>query len=181
MTRALAVAALLLLAACGSDESDKLPDDLASAEGVERPDTDVEPEAEQEAEPPPAPAAAPTNQAVVTDPLLPGTAEEPPPIPEEGGRPPASLPKPSFDCGGDLSRVETLICNDPQLAHLDRRLARDFDRALGEASPEQRQRLTNLGRRYLADRNRCPTRACVAQAYRWYQRDIATLMSWPGR
>lgn len=169
------IAAALLLASCGSDDSDKLPDDLTAAEGVNRPDDVFENQAEGEVETPPTdpnpaqPSRAETN-AVETE--------------EEDAAPPPSdvpQPTPSFDCDGALNRVEAMICGDPQLAQLDRRLARDYDRALGEASSAQRQRLTNLGRRYLADRNRCSTRDCVLQAYRWYLRDIETLMGGPTR
>lgn len=169
MRLAVTIAAAVLLAACGSDDSDKLPDNLTAAEGVERPDDLFENQAEGDAPPPPSdldanqPPRAGTN-AVETD------EEEAAPPPSE-----APQPTPSFDCDGALNRVEAMICGDPELARLDRRLARDYDRALGDASPAQRQRLTNLGRRYLADRNRCSTRDCVLQAYRWYLRDIETL------
>jgi uncharacterized protein YecT (DUF1311 family) len=169
------IAAALLLASCGSDDSDRLPDDLTAAEGVDRPDDLFENQAEGEAESPPpnadtiSPTPAEANSIATGD--------------EDAAPPPSDVaqPTPSFDCDGALNRVETMVCGDSELARLDRRLARDYDRALGEALPEQRQRLTNLGRRYLADRNRCSTRDCVVQAYRWYLRDIETLMSAPDR
>ena len=66
--RALPFAAALLLAACGSPDQDKLPDDLSQAEGVERPD----PVVENEPEPAPEPEAAPES--------------EPAPEPEPAGR-----------------------------------------------------------------------------------------------
>lgn len=174
----LAFAALLLLAACGSGDSDKLPDDLTSAEGVEQPDLAIENEPEPEPEPQPrtdepfadvAPATPAPELEAPADPLAPEPAPRP------------ALPRPSFDCDAALNRVEAMICGDPELARLDRRLARDHDRALGQASPGERQRLATLGRRYLADRNRCSTRDCVLQAYRWYLRDIDSVMGWQGQ
>ena len=164
MRLAVPLAAALLLAACGSPDQDKLPDDLSSAEGVERPD----PTSEPEPEPAPEPANdvadnLSANAVVVGDDLAPRPATA----------------NPSFDCNGALSRVEAQICRDPEVAALDRRLADDYARALDEASPDQRARLTNLGRQYLGDRDRCTSRPCVIQAYRWYRRDIATLMGWP--
>ena len=154
-----------LLAACGSADQDKLPDDLTTAEGT----ANAEPEVEVEPEPEPAP---PTNAiANMTEP-------EEDEIIEVEAPADVDMPKPSFSCEGRLNRVEALICTDPQLANLDRRLAREYSKALDEASPEQRERLTRLGRRYLADRNRCPTSDCVLQSYRWYLRDIELVMGW---
>lgn len=164
--------ACLLLAGCGSENRDKLPDDLTSAEGADQPtpvideeeSTDLAPEDNGAGAPePPAPASN-----IVEDPLAPL-----PPRPE--------LPRPSFDCEGPLNRVEAMVCGDPQLAILDQRLAREYSRALEDSSPEQRQRLTNLGRRYLGDRNRCATRDCILQSYRWYLRDIESVMDWQGQ
>jgi hypothetical protein len=154
----------LLLAACGNSDQDKLPDDLTSAEGTPT----QEPEIEVEPEPEPAP---PVNAVEVGQP-------EQNPGEQDVAPPPASMPRPSFDCSGSLNRVEALICSDPQLANLDRRLAREFDQAMDEGSPEQRDRLQRLGRRYLGDRNRCPTTDCVLQSYRWYLRDIELVMGW---
>ena len=166
MRRALPFAAALLLAACGSPDQDKLPDDLSQAEGVERPDPVVE------NEPEPAPAPEPDNATTNVSDNTVVVGDDLAPAPEVTARP-------SFDCTGPLSRVEAQICRDPEVAALDRRLAADYARALDEASADQRQRLTNLGRQYIADRDRCTSRPCVIQAYDWYRKDIATLMDWP--
>ena len=159
------VLAALLLAACGSQDQDKLPDDLTSAEGTPRAD----PAFEKEPEPEPAPANDSAsnfsgNAIIVGDDLAPKRE---------------ATANPSFDCSGTLSRIEAQICRDPEVAALDRKLAADYARAMEAASPEERERLTNLGRQYLGDRDRCTSRTCVIQAYRWYRKDIATLMNWP--
>ena len=167
MRHLLLAAALFALAACNSENSDKLPDDLTNSEGSAQPEVVINAEAEAEND-------NVANEAEPADPLAPVENEADQPVPP----PPVALPKPSFDCDGPVNRVESMVCGDPQLALLDRRLAREYGKALEESSPEQRQRLTNLGRRYLADRNRCGTRDCVLQSYRWYLRDIETLMGW---
>lgn len=164
------VPVFVLLAACGNPDQDKLPDDLSSAEGTER----AEPEFEVEPEPEP---PQPANVANVVVEREQPPQPEPEPEPEVVERaPPVALPTPSFDCSGSINRVERLICTDPQLANLDRRLAREYEQAMDEGSPEQRDRLQRLGRRYLSDRNRCPSTDCVLQSYRWYLRDIELVM-----
>ena len=42
----------------------------------------------------------------------------------------ATAAGPSFDCTRAAGQVETLICNDAELAALDRKLAAAYDRAL---------------------------------------------------
>jgi uncharacterized protein YecT (DUF1311 family) len=164
-------AVLLLLAGCGSADQDKIGDDVAGAEGVASDEPDFANVAD-EPEPEPALPSAPETETVAD--AAPPAAAVDPLAPEPAARPAA--PSPSFDCNARLNRVEALVCSDPELAGLDRRLARDFASAMANADQEQRERLTNLGRRYLADRNRCPVRDCVVQSYRWYLRDIATVM-----
>ncbi len=155
---------MALLAACGSPDQDKLPDDLSQSEGVETADPAVETEPEPEPEPANVSNSVSNDTAVLGDDLAPKRD---------------ATANPSFDCNGPLSRVEAQICRDPEVAALDRRLAADYARAVDAATPDQRQRLTNLGRQYIADRDRCTSRDCVIQAYRWYRKDIATLMNWP--
>jgi hypothetical protein len=152
----------LSLAACGSGDQDKLPDDLTSAEGVETPEivlNEPEPVAEPEPEPDPAADRSPDNG-------------------DGGAPPPVATAQPSFPCNGRLSRVEALVCTSPELATLDRQLARTYERAMSEADEDQAERLRRLGTRYIADRDRCETTACVAQAYRWYRRDVELVMGW---
>jgi len=153
------------LAACGSGDQDKLPDDLSASEGVENPTAvlnEPEPEPELEPEPEPEPANLPDANAL-----------EPPESPS-----PVFSVQPSFPCSGRLSQVEAMVCTSPELAQLDRQLARVYQRAMSEADEEQELRLRRLGTRYIADRDRCETTACIAQAYRWYRRDVELVMGW---
>jgi len=156
--------ALLLVAAC---DKDRLPDDLSSVEGNAAAEVNVAAEAEAEAPPPPTLNAS-------------NEAELPPP--EEPSDPLAPEPDsdPSFDCSATTNRVERHICDVPELGALDRRVAGSFDRAMDEATTDQAERLRNLGRQYLADRNRCRDDYCIRQAYRWYERDIYGVMGWQG-
>lgn len=162
----------LLLAACNPSEEDKLPANLAEAEGTARADDSVlSPPPEEELPDPAAEAPPPQLEEPTADPLEPGA--------ERAAAPP--MAEPSYACRGALTRVEMLICSDSELAALDRQLARDYARAIDESSPEQEERLVRLGRRYLFDRDRCQTRECVVGAYRSYLRDIATIMDGPSR
>ena len=165
MKRALWLAGLLIMAAC---DKDRLPDDLTQVEGQASPqDIDVGDEAANEIAPP----AETTEQPVAENELS----------ADEGADPLAPRDSdPSFDCSAASGRVERHICAVAELGALDRRVAEAFDRATDEATPDQADRLRNLGRQYLADRNRCRDDYCIRQAYRWYERDIYGVMGWPG-
>lgn len=164
MRRALLFAALLMLGAC---DKDRLPDDLTQVEGNASVDEGVVPnEAENESD---VPAATPAPaEEVVPENDLTASAANDPLAPKDSN--------PSFDCSAASGRVERHICAVPELGALDRRVAAAFDRAMDEASTGQVDRLRNLGRQYLADRNRCRDDYCIRQAYRWYERDIEGVM-----
>lgn len=177
MNKGAILLACLALAACDRGNPDKLGDDIAGQEG--RPlDEALAADAgnvEEEPAPPPPPANSTANFATV-DPLAPAPASAPEPASRPVSAPAA---KPSFACAGTLSRVEALVCTSPDLAALDRRLAREYGRAMDEATPDQRARIQRLARQYLADRNACPGADCVAEAYDGYLRDLETVMHWP--
>lgn len=164
MMRAALFAAALLLGAC---DQDKLPDDLSQVEGnAVAEEVNLAEEAEPE---PPAPVEV---ENVVE--------EEPAPDEEPSDSLAPTDSNPSFDCSAATNRVERHICDVPELGALDRRVAAAFDDALDEATPEQSDRLRNLGRQYISDRNRCRDDYCIRQAYRWYERDIYVVMGWQG-
>ena len=164
MMRALALAGLLLLAAC---DQDKLPDDLSQVEGNE---VAEEVNLAEDAEPAPPPPAVVENDV----------REEPEPDAEPADPLAPTDSNPSFDCSAASNRVERHICDVPELGALDRRVSATYERALDEASTEQADRLRNLGRQYIGDRNRCRDDYCIRQAYRWYERDIFVVMGWQG-
>ena len=77
---------------------------------------------------------------------------------------------PSFDCARAESRAEELVCEDPELAGLDRDLDAVWERAL-EGWPEEEVALQKATQRgWIKGRDECwkaeDLRACVAYAYR---------------
>ncbi|HAF45131.1 MAG: hypothetical protein A2100_00130 [Sideroxydans sp. GWF2_59_14] len=70
----------------------------------------------------------------------------------------------SFDCAKAGTKVEHIICNDPQISHMDEQLAQNYKTALQDQSnaklgkQEQRQ--------WMKERNVCADVACVQEAYR---------------
>lgn len=98
-------------------------------------------------------------------------APRPAPAPVEVAAPepapprPAPVARPAFNCRVARGRVERMICGDASLAAQDRRMSSAFYAALAGGDPEQRAALRGSRDRWLAFRNRCPTAACVSQAY----------------
>ena len=122
-----------------------------------------------------APAAgqpATTNEIAPADPLAPlppAAPAAPPQIRPVGARP-------SFDCANARTRGETEVCSDAGLAALDRNMAAQYARSMDRASPEQRRILVQSRDRFLAFRDRCPTRACIGDAYVGRMREIRDIM-----
>jgi hypothetical protein len=113
--------------------------------------------------PPPPPTPAPQvreDQTVV-----------PPPPPR------TTSSRPSFNCANARTRGERAVCSDAGLASLDRQMAGQFNRAMAEASPGERQMLVRTRNRFLAFRDRCGSDACVADAYRGRMDEIRDIMS----
>ena len=151
----------LALAACGSPGQDRI-DNMEAAEGVARTD----PAEQAETEPVPA-APVLTDDGTVEDPVE-ETAEHPDIEAEQSD-------EPSFSCAGPLNRVEAMICSEPSLARIDRHVAELFDRTMDGADSEQTDRLERVGRRALAERDRCGDPYCVARVYRGYAADIEAI------
>ena len=91
-------------------------------------------------------------------------APAPPPAPTKA----ASEVKPSFDCAAAASEAEKLVCKDPELAVLDRRLAEVFARAKAAPGADQ-ARLTAEQRGWVKGRDDCwksvERSRCVSEAY----------------
>ena len=91
--------------------------------------------------------------------------------------PASSAPgRPSFDCARAGTRGEIAVCGDSGLAALDVNMATQYRRALATASAEQRQALQGTRDRFLAYRDRCPNRQCMADAYVGRMREIRDIM-----
>jgi uncharacterized protein YecT (DUF1311 family) len=123
--------------------------------------------------PAPQPSAAVSSNAVApVDPLAPvpqGSAASPPPAPAPSGRP-------SFDCANARTRGEIAVCQDGGVAALDVNMAAQYRRALAVATPAQRALLQSTRDRFLAYRDRCPNRSCIADSYTGRMREIRDIM-----
>ena len=73
--------------------------------------------------------------------------------------------RPSFDCARAGTRGESAVCADSGLAALDLNMTAQYRRALAAASPEQARLLRMTGSRFIAYRDGCPDRTCMANAY----------------
>jgi uncharacterized protein len=88
----------------------------------------------------------------------------------------ASPGRPSFDCANARTSGEAAVCADSGLAALDVNLATEYRRALSAATPGQRQLLQSTRDRFLAYRDRCPSRQCMADAYVGRMREVRDIM-----
>ena len=84
--------------------------------------------------------------------------------------------RPSFDCARAGTRGEMAVCGDSGLAALDLNMATQYRRALATATPPQRAQLQATRDRFLAYRDRCPNRTCIADAYLGRMREIRDIM-----
>ena len=84
--------------------------------------------------------------------------------------------RPTFDCSRATSRGEIAVCSDSGLSALDLNLATQYRRALAAASSAQRRLLESTGNRFLAYRDRCTNRQCIADAYLGRMREIRDIM-----
>lgn len=130
---------------------------------------------------PPAQPTAPVETNEVA-PAESGQAAQPPataPTPE----PTRSTARPSFDCAMARTRGEKAVCADSGLAALDRDMASSFGRAMSAGTPGQRALLQSTRDRFLAYRDRCPDRQCIANAYVGRMREIQDILEgrWQGR
>jgi hypothetical protein len=132
----------------------------ASPRRVAQPGTPPPPERRQTAESPPPPAPARSAPRVVAS-----------------AKPPAAAAKPSFNCARAKTRSEIAVCSDSDLAGLDRQMSGQFFRALAVARPGQRAILQRSRTRFLAYRNACASKGCIAEAYAARMREIDDIMS----
>lgn len=162
------LAATLLLTACGASDQDKLSGDMTAAEGtapiadaVLNGAIDADRQAPQVVEPLPPVAETPLASQPEPDPLAPA---------------PVASAGPSFDCTHAWRDVERDICDDPELAALDRTMASQYFRALKAADVAHATLLEQSAAAFIGTRNRCPDPDCVAQAYRVRIAEIAAIM-----
>ncbi|WP_210397417.1 MliC family protein [Motiliproteus sediminis] len=79
--------------------------------------------------------------------------------------------QPSFDCSAATGSVETLVCQQPDLAALDRRLARAFAGAVQVVPPGHLDKLQAEQRGWIKGRDDCWKSAmpiqCIDESYRY--------------
>ncbi len=112
------------------------------------------------------------DAAPEADELAPLPAE--PVTPAQPARPAGA--RPSFDCGNAHTKGEIAVCGDAGLAALDRNMAAQFDRSMAAASPDQQALLRRTRDRFIGYRDRCPTNACIGDAYTGRMREIRDIM-----
>jgi len=88
----------------------------------------------------------------------------------------ASPGRPSFDCARAETPGEVAVCSDSGLAALDLNMTTQYRRAIATASPDQLRLLQTSRARFLAYRDRCPNRQCIADAYVGRMREIRDIM-----
>jgi uncharacterized protein YecT (DUF1311 family) len=89
----------------------------------------------------------------------------------------AAKANPSFDCADARTRSERTICADPNLAALDRRMDTQYGTAIYDADPGTRTELRRTRDRFLAWREACTSRACIADAYRGRMQEIRDIVA----
>ncbi len=91
--------------------------------------------------------------------------------------PPSNSPgRPAFNCARAQSPGEIAVCSDSGLAALDLDMTTQYRRALTTASPGQARLLQTTRDRFLAYRDGCPNRQCIANAYLGRMREIRDIM-----
>lgn len=91
--------------------------------------------------------------------------------------PPSAYPgRPSFDCSRARTRGEIAVCSDTGLSALDLNMTTQYRRALGKATSQQHEQLQATRNRFIAYRDRCPDRECIAEAYIGRMREIRDIV-----
>jgi hypothetical protein len=126
------------------------------------------------AQAPPVSSAPAEENAVV--PQAPNGGAIQTPLPSVAAPPQTTTARPSSGCANARSRGEIAVCGDSALAALDRDMSIEYGRAVGVATPEQRDQLRQTARRFYAYRDRCPDRQCMAAAYAGRVREIRDII-----
>ena len=92
------------------------------------------------------------------------------------GPPGNSQGRPSFDCARAETPGEVAVCSDSGLAALDVNMTTQYRRALTTASSAQTRLLQTTRDRFVAYRDRCPNRQCIANAYLGRMREIRDIV-----
>lgn len=96
--------------------------------------------------------------------------------PSQQSQPSPPPGRPSFNCARASTPGEDAVCQDSGLAALDVNMSAQYRRSLATATPVQKQLLQSTRDRFLAYRDRCPNRQCIADAYVGRMREIRDIM-----
>lgn len=88
----------------------------------------------------------------------------------------AASARPSFNCRYARTGSEVAVCNDGDLAALDRQMSAQYYRALASSDARQRRLLGATRDQFLRARDRCGTKACIADTYRGRMRQIRDIV-----
>jgi uncharacterized protein len=88
----------------------------------------------------------------------------------------AASARPSFNCRYARTGSEVAVCNDGDLAALDRQMSAQYYRALASSDARQRSLLGATRDQFLRARDRCGTKACIADTYRGRMRQIRDIV-----
>lgn len=69
----------------------------------------------------------------------------------------------SFDCAKATSKVEKMICADPELSALDENLSKTFNEAL--KTTDDKEQLKKEQFTWMKERNQCLNKECIANSY----------------
>ena len=117
-----------------------------------------------------------TPESGTADPLAPLDMNTAAPESAQPGPATGSPTSPSFDCANARSSGEAAVCADGGLAALDANMAAQYRRSLASATPAQKALLQSTRDRFLAYRDRCPSRQCMADGYVGRMREIRDIM-----
>ena len=112
------------------------------------------------------------NEVAAADPQ---NAAEPAPADDLAALPDNGT-SPSFNCANAKTGGEVAVCNNPNLAALDRRMAAQFASAMSDADAQQRALLNRTRNSFLTYRDRCTDDDCIAETYRGRIREIRDIM-----
>jgi len=76
----------------------------------------------------------------------------------------SSVQAASFDCAKASTKVELMICENPELSKLDDRLAEKYEEALNDKS--RAKEIRRAQKAWLKERNKCATTGCMQESYR---------------
>jgi len=120
------------------------------------------------------PRAAPAPLA----PAEPARIASPAPAETHFANAPLDAVRPSFDCAGELSAAQAMVCDDARLAAKDRRLARAYRQALRAGAPADSLEAEQDDWRAIREDAASVSRRAVAQVYDQRIRELEAMADW---